>query len=168
MGMNSARPLGLLLLLLLFMLPCLPATPITDRLTECTPPFTAVGGKCLHVSSTSTGSWYLMKDFCETLGGQLLIINTENIHYYVVKYLENNGYTGRDYWIGANNEHADGQYHWVDGSKVKMGTPFWGTINGKQEPGGTTEHCGMLFRNDFYFMHDYRCNEALYPICEAR
>ena len=78
------------------------------------------------------------------------------------------GYAGLDYWIGANNQHADGQYHWLDGSKVKMGTPFWGVYKGHQEPGSATEHCAMLFKSDFYFMHDYGCDESLYPICEAK
>nr|UXP01440.1 CTL-8 [Portunus trituberculatus] len=168
MAINTGTPFLLLLLQLLPLLPCLHAAP--NRVTECTPPFTAaVGGKCILVSSTSKGSWYNMKDFCETLGGRLLTINTENIHYYVVKYLENNGYTGRDYWVGANNEHADGQYHWLDGSKVKMGTPFWGILNDHQEPGGgESEHCAILFKSDFYFMHDLACNKEVYPICEAK
>lgn len=78
------------------------------------------------------------------------------------------GLSGHDYWVGANNEYVDGVYHWVDGTKVKMGTPFWGSADGHQEPGfPNTEHCAILFSKNFYFMHDLDCEHDLYPICEA-
>lgn len=160
MGINTTF---LFLLLLFSVLPLLSAAPVI----ECAPPFTAVGGKCISVYTPAKGTWYAMKNFCEDLGGQLLIINTDNFYYYLVQYIENNGYSGNNYWIGANNEYVDDVYHWLDGTKVKMGTPFWGVHNGIQEPAIPTEHCAGIFSFDYYYMHDYRCDEELYPICEA-
>lgn len=30
-----------------------------------------------------------------------------------------------DYWVGANDTETEGEWAWLDGTPVRMGTPLW-------------------------------------------
>ncbi|KAK8382424.1 hypothetical protein O3P69_015393 [Scylla paramamosain] len=60
-----------------------PATQV-----ECESPFTEVGGRCVHVALTTSGSWHDMRKYCQELGGEL--VNLADVQFYsdLILYIE--------------------------------------------------------------------------------
>ncbi|KAK8382665.1 hypothetical protein O3P69_015468 [Scylla paramamosain] len=52
----------------------------TSTEVECQSPFTEVGGHCVHLDHSVTGTWREMQQFCQDLGGDL--INLGDVQFY--------------------------------------------------------------------------------------
>lgn len=75
----------------------------------------------------------------------------------------------QNYWIGATEVGHEGIFRWQDGTKVKMGTPFWGIHQGVQEPnGGNLETCVFMVQSKFLYWADALCSDIFSVICEVQ
>merc|ERR1712002_585017 len=69
----------------------------------------------------------------------------------------------RNYWIDGSDSEQEGHFVYLDGTPMKMGTPFWDNV----EPnGGTRENCVELRSQVRYFMNDDSCGATKKVICE--
>ncbi|KAG0714523.1 C-type lectin domain family 4 member D [Chionoecetes opilio] len=138
---------------------------------ECQPPFVAVGGRCLHVEHTISGTWHAMRKFCQDLGGDLINLADLNFYGDVILYINSLNLPKKiHYWIGATDEEVEGFWQWTDGTAVRMGTPFWanfGDSNSQMPDGGTDQNCAMLDANMHYYFNDFNCpNVNERPLCQ--
>nr|XP_053651824.1 CD209 antigen-like protein D [Cherax quadricarinatus] len=136
---------------------------------SCERPFVFLHGHCILVESQKTGNWNEMKTFCNHKGTEMVKVDSENFMYYLVKYLHGNGLAVVDYWVGGSDQDNEGTFFWPDGTRVKMGTPFWGDgpDDHIQEPdGGAGQNCIGMWKDDHYFLFDYNCNDRIGVICE--
>ncbi|XP_068231668.1 C-type mannose receptor 2-like isoform X1 [Palaemon carinicauda] len=139
-----------------------------DSPNNCPSPYVIVAGRCIFVNTLAKNSWQSHKTSCESLGGYMVKLDDANFLGAIFDYLTQSGIS-HEFWIGASDDHQEGQWFWHDGSRVRMGTPFWGD-NGTitQNPdGGVTENCGMINYDDHYFFDDEDCNANHYVICET-
>nr|AEO92001.1 C-type lectin 1 [Scylla paramamosain] len=141
-----------------------PATQV-----ECESPFTEVGGRCVHVALTTSGSWHDMRKYCQELGGEL--VNLADVQFYsdLILYIEILHLGKMHFWIGSSDEAIEDTWVWTDGSATRMGTPFWANygVNNDQMPnGGTDQNCAFLDANMHYYFNDGNCSTPhVYPIC---
>ena len=73
--------------------------------------------------------------------------------------------------IGATDEAIEGQWVWIDGTPVAMGSPFWGYNykDGKyshQPEGGETQNFAVLYSEFFFHFNDLGDKNIVYPICD--
>lgn len=141
--------------------------PVSSQ-RDCPPPYVLVAGKCMFVNTLAETSWESHKTSCESLGGHMIKLNDANELGAVFDYLTQLR-VFQNFWIGATDNHQEGQWFWHDGSRVREGTPFWGDYGtSTQNPrGGVLENCGMITADDHYFFDDEDCEAAHYVICET-
>lgn len=65
-------------------------------------------------------SWQVARDKCARMGGQLVVIPDEATWKFV------NGLTKTRVWLGATDEKVEGEWVWVDGSKMTFTAWFKG------------------------------------------
>ncbi|XP_066943321.1 C-type mannose receptor 2-like [Macrobrachium rosenbergii] len=140
--------------------------PVTQM--SCPSPYVIVAGKCIFVNTLAETSWESHKTSCESLGGHMIKLNDANELGAVFDSTKLSG-VAHNFWIGATDDHQEGQWFWHDGSRVREGTPFWGDYGtSSQNPrGGVLENCGMITASDHYFFDDEDCGAAHYVICET-
>ncbi|XP_042233235.1 C-type lectin domain family 4 member F-like [Homarus americanus] len=113
------------------------------------------------------GTWDEMNNLCHEAGGQLAKVDTDNFMYYLIQYIIENGLDHHHYWIGASDSEVEDDYRWLDGSKVKRGTPFWGYYNDEQQPtSGTDLNCVYMSHTNFFYFYNYDCEGSFPAICE--
>ncbi|KAK8394206.1 hypothetical protein O3P69_006414 [Scylla paramamosain] len=89
-----------------------------------------------------------------------------DIYEYIIAY----GLTG-SFWLGASDTAVEGDWHWLDGSRVSRGTPYWAIHNSFtgwiQEPdGGTEENCLALDVARKFYFNDLPCTLPHHALCE--
>ncbi|XP_027220714.2 C-type lectin domain family 7 member A [Penaeus vannamei] len=127
---------------------------------DCPLPYQYIGGRCLFVNPFGTKSWGDMNAYCQNMGGHMAKLDDANLLGYVFDYLTGNeGLGDVFYWIGATDAATEGEWLWHDGTRVTMGTPFWGDApSGNQAPDGGEDHdCAFLKPTDHFFFNDYLC-----------
>ncbi|KAG0725074.1 hypothetical protein GWK47_039302 [Chionoecetes opilio] len=77
---------------------------------ECQSPFVGVGGRCLHLEHTFSGTWRAMRKFCQNLGGDLINLADLNFYCDVILYINSLNVPKVSYWIGATDEAAEGSW----------------------------------------------------------
>ncbi|XP_037787306.1 perlucin-like protein [Penaeus monodon] len=134
---------------------------------QCPEGFHNIADHCIQFL-TEPGSWHEMKDKCFNVGARMAKVDSDNIMYYLVKFIKENKLDGHTYWIGASDEGHEGVFRWTDGAAVKMGTPFWGDDGDQvQEPdGGSKQNCVNLNKNDHFFFGDSKCSVDYAVVCE--
>ncbi|XP_063862681.1 asialoglycoprotein receptor 2-like isoform X2 [Scylla paramamosain] len=146
------------------------ATDVKPARVECESPFTQVGGRCVHLEHSTSGTWHEMRKFCQDLGGDL--VNLSDLQFFgdIILYIESLDLPSMHFWIGATDEATEGLWKWTDGSAVRMGTPYWantGASNSQMPTGGTEQNCAMLDVNMHYYFNDFFCTQTyIRPICE--
>ncbi|XP_066956226.1 uncharacterized protein [Macrobrachium rosenbergii] len=129
-----------------------------------------------HLALLSKGYFYfrdangtiLFHPLCQLTGGDLAIVDDIELLREINLYLQAKGLTDQDFWLGASDAQAEGQWLWTDGSAVPMGTPFWGlSLDYSQEPdGGVGEnHLALLSKGYFYF-RDADGTILFHPLCQ--
>ncbi|XP_047498045.1 hepatic lectin-like [Penaeus chinensis] len=112
------------------------------------------------------GTWDQMNIACRRKGAHMVKIDSADFMHTLVNQLNQNNYN-HNYWIGATEVGHEGIFRWQDGTKVKMGTPFWGIHQGAQEPnGGDLETCVFMNKNNFMYWADAHCTDRFSVICE--
>ncbi|XP_045604428.2 C-type mannose receptor 2 [Procambarus clarkii] len=137
-------------------------------LLECPSPYENIGGHCLFIVSPSNGTWWEQKRLCELIQGHMIKLNDTNLLGAIYDTIANKGIANYSVYIGASDIDQEGDWRFIDGESVPMGSPFWGNIGFDfQEPsGGTSENCACLYAPDHFFIHDVSCEDLIGAICE--
>ncbi|NP_001035129.1 immune-related, lectin-like receptor 4 [Danio rerio] len=130
-------------------------------------------GKCYYFSSnTNTLDWFKSRDACISDGGHLVIINNRDEQEFLMS--KTNKYKG-SFWIGLTDKSTEGQWLWVDNTKLSTDIRYW---NG-QEPDNWKgyrneytegEDCARIEQNNWNInsWFDAFCTIAFRRICETR
>ncbi|CAL4221108.1 unnamed protein product [Meganyctiphanes norvegica] len=135
----------------------------------CQPPSVDIGGDyCAAILHMSTGSWEVLENTCKAFGGHLAKVDNTDFLYYLIKHINDNGLTGHNYWVGGSDAAEEGTWVWMDGTPVKMGSPFWGyeTAGGIQKPDQGDQGNCMILMEDYHFLAaDHMCEDGNAGIC---
>lgn len=131
----------------------------------CPPEWIGFNTSCYFISSSSK-SWKDSQEYCAERGGHLAIIHTPEEQTFLFNHLVRGHWNA--YWFGLSDEKAEGDWFWVDGTKLVGG--FW--MDG--EPNNhIDEDCGYMVktRNPSILAlgswYDAPCSMYWPWICEA-
>ncbi|MBN3311993.1 KLRG1 protein, partial [Atractosteus spatula] len=111
-------------------------------------------GRCYYVS-TDRRSWESAKQFCSSVGAQLVVIENKK-EMELLKTLIH----GYDYWMGLRRKDSGG-WSWVDGRALNTTV---GTVSAGRSPGD----CVSVFRSrDGISLSSAVCSTPLHWICEG-
>ncbi|XP_076063351.1 uncharacterized protein LOC143038226 [Oratosquilla oratoria] len=142
-------------------------TTATD--TACSHPFTEVFGRCVFADSTKSGGWEEVRHHCITMDADLAVIDSADFLWHLIRHLQETGQYRSSYWVGGHRTSGTSAYHWVDGSPMKMGTPFWGYFNDfkHQQPYDNESDLHIcMYDKGLYFLHS--CSGSVPPICQRK
>nr|XP_027231144.1 uncharacterized protein LOC113822815 isoform X2 [Penaeus vannamei] len=151
--------------------------PTTDSPpAECSSPFDLVGGKCILVDIFESVTWAEARYLCEKFGADLVTLESLSFYTALLDFLNSKGLAGHDYWVGANDTETEGEWAWLDGTPVRMGTPLWALYryssnDYEQEPttsssSSSSGRLRFLDKTRFLFMDDGDCDSAKAAICQ--
>ncbi|XP_045925754.1 CD209 antigen-like protein B [Micropterus dolomieu] len=89
--------------------------------------------KCYYFSSRRL-PWSSSRAWCQTQGGDLLIINSEPEQNFTFERGQALESSGSRLWIGMTDAEEEGEWFWVDGNSVASDVQFW-----LSRPGMVTE-----------------------------
>lgn len=111
-------------------------------------PLGSIGKSEYFFSMRAKRSWNDAEEACETNGGHIAVLKTQNETDELWALLEQapKFTRNRDIYLGAKSDDAekeDGHYYWTDGSTVSRDDPRWGW-EGQVKPYGEGPHCLVL------------------------
>ncbi|XP_067267056.1 macrophage mannose receptor 1-like [Chanodichthys erythropterus] len=127
------------------------------------------GGKC-YFFSTVKMNWTQSRDHCVTLGGHLVIIDSQAEQDFLTSKVK------VTHWIGLNDLDTEGHWFWVNNQPLNDSVEFWmKRENGISEPDNWTkedeagEDCASLGHpaGETDFWTDAFCFEKKRFVCEA-
>ncbi|XP_056152680.1 CD209 antigen-like [Lampris incognitus] len=86
--------------------------------------------RCYYFSSR-TLTWKASRAWCQTQGGDLLIINTKQEQSFIFATGKALDQANTRIWIGMTDAEKEGDWHWVDSSPVTSELGFWLNRPGK-------------------------------------
>ncbi|XP_037794999.1 uncharacterized protein LOC119590402 [Penaeus monodon] len=136
----------------------------------CQPPFTQVGELCLLLALQEQHTWVAARQFCAGYGADLAHFSDANTFAAVLGYVNTINFQRKNIniWIGGTDEAVEDTWLWVTGELMPRGPPFWGTADGYalQPNAGTSQNCAVLWKADYYYMHDLPCTHKCAPLCQ--
>ncbi|XP_076063352.1 uncharacterized protein LOC143038227 [Oratosquilla oratoria] len=136
----------------------------------CSLPFAEVFGRCVYADSSKSGTWEDMRQHCRTMDSDLVIIQSADFMWHLIRHLRGTGRDKTSYWVGGHHNTSTAQFQWVDGSPMKMDTPFWGFENDfkNQQPyDGHNQLHVCISDKGLYFFHSCS-NSNKFPICQRK
>ncbi|CAJ1081422.1 hypothetical protein L3Q82_010159 [Xyrichtys novacula] len=129
---------------------------------------------CYYISSR-TLTWSSSRAWCRTQGGDLLVINSEREQRFVFESSRAEKQSGSRLWIGMTDAEVEGEWSWVDGSRVTSNIQFWLSRAGtgtepdnwtQDDPAG--EDCGHIDNSESVLRSwmDGSCKNSYRWICE--
>ncbi|XP_042224435.1 hepatic lectin-like [Homarus americanus] len=129
--------------------------------SACSPPFVDIDNRCYFFQHEMALTWGEARAYCQAMGDRVdlaVVDSCERLgltwHFIV------NNYGPHWYWIGATDAGHRGDWEWVTGYSVAIGTPFW-YPNHPNAQGS----CLALEHKTGYFV-DFDCTVAGNFICE--
>ncbi|XP_076007663.1 uncharacterized protein LOC143001775 [Genypterus blacodes] len=131
--------------------------------------------KCYYISVRLL-TWSSSRAWCQTQGGDLLLVNSQEEQNFVFTTSRAVDQTSSRVWIGMTDAEREGEWRWVDGSSVRSDTQFWLSRPGmgtepddwkQDDPQG--EDCGHIETSEaapLLSWMDASCNLAYRWICE--
>ncbi|KAM6963927.1 C-type lectin domain family 4 member E-like [Tautogolabrus adspersus] len=80
--------------------------------------------KCYYFSSR-TLTWGSSRAWCQTQGGDLLVIDSEPEQIFIFESSRALQQSGSRLWIGMTDAEVEGEWSWVDGSSVTSNRQYW-------------------------------------------
>ncbi|XP_034563426.1 C-type lectin domain family 10 member A-like [Notolabrus celidotus] len=80
--------------------------------------------KCYYFSP-HTLTWSSSRAWCQTQGGDLLIINSEEEQSFIFESSRAVQQSGSRLWIGMTDAEVEGDWSWVDGGSLSSDVQFW-------------------------------------------
>ncbi|KAK5851269.1 hypothetical protein PBY51_002074 [Eleginops maclovinus] len=87
--------------------------------------------KCYYISSRML-TWSSSREWCQTQGGDLLIINSEPEQNFVFESSQALEPSSGRLWMGLTDTEEEGVWRWVDGSRVTSDEQYWLSREGLQ------------------------------------
>ncbi|XP_064119304.1 uncharacterized protein LOC135224332 isoform X2 [Macrobrachium nipponense] len=163
--------------------------------TPCPMFFSRVGDQCLSFFSPARISWPEARQFCLSIGGELLSIKKVTVLEDVLNYMRDSHFTS-DYWIGGRFDLDSNAWAWVqDDSAMPLGSPYWAVRYNQscvlRSPPHTDPYssppaglpgahcfryiqspqkraagwCASMTYEHYYFFTDDTCQEKMSPLC---
>ncbi|XP_063589313.1 natural killer cells antigen CD94-like [Penaeus indicus] len=148
------------------------STKISSK--TCYSPFDLVGGKCILVDIFESVTWMEAKYLCEKFEAELVTIENTNFFGALLDYLHFKELSDHDYWVGANDTETEGEWAWLNGTPVRMGTPLWAlyrysSSDYEQEPtssDSSSSDCAFMDKSRFLYLEDGDCDSTKAAICQ--
>jgi len=137
----------------------------------CPPGYEDINNDCLDFHPELLLTWHEAMAFCENVTDSTLAsITSANTLRGVYEYVKKFGLTG-SYWLGGSDLAFEGDWVWMDDTRIDRGTPFWalhqGLLGWSHEPsGGEAENCLALDENRQYYFNDASCDLMFHPVCQ--
>ncbi|XP_037790692.1 C-type lectin-like [Penaeus monodon] len=146
----------------------------TEASSFCSTPFDPVGGKCILVDIFESVTWMEAVYLCEKFEAELVTLESPNFFGELLDYLYFKELSGHDYWVGANDTETEGEWAWLNGTPVRMGTPLWAlyrysSSDYEQEPtssGSSGGDCAFMDKSRFLYLDDGECESTKAAICQ--
>ncbi|XP_063614005.1 ladderlectin-like [Penaeus indicus] len=143
--------------------------PQEEEPKQCTGGFRLVAGKCMLLLLNERKTWSDSRLHCQQIGADLATFHDAGSFGAILDYVKeiSGPDKGVNVWVGGSDAVVEDVWTWLTGEFMPRGSPFWGTRNNyTPEPsGGTNENCSILYKSDFYYMHDITCAHAAAPLC---
>ncbi|XP_076041270.1 uncharacterized protein LOC143025462 [Oratosquilla oratoria] len=127
---------------------------LRHRQSHCQSPFELVGRDCIYVYTEKKMKWQKAREYCTGIGADL-VVPSNVIH--LAKYLKHE--YGDDFWVGASDLETEGDFRWIDGTKVDES---WRSGEPNDYRGG--EDC-VLFVYGSGNLIDIKCSYDSYFVC---
>ncbi|XP_063410144.1 aggrecan core protein-like [Mytilus trossulus] len=106
-------------------------------------------------------SWTDGRANCRRLGGDLVMVKDASKQAVLLNYLRLDHWDTDNIWIGATDQQREGDWRWVDGSKISYSRFADGQGNNHNSgflfANGGNEDCALIRRDDGGHWHDYPC-----------
>ncbi|XP_053336235.1 C-type lectin domain family 4 member M-like [Clarias gariepinus] len=112
----------------------------------------------LYFMSNEKKSWTESRQYCRERGADLVIINSREKQEFIANWLP-----GRQAWIGLSDIDTEGEWKWVDGTRLTSGN--WAN---KQPDNYNNEDCAETGYPDGQHWNDRPCSYKQGWICEKR
>ncbi|XP_022606528.1 C-type lectin lectoxin-Phi1-like isoform X2 [Seriola dumerili] len=111
-------------------------------------------------------TWYKARAFCQTYGGDLIVIDSKDKENATVNLLRNNVDRSKPingFWIGLRDVHEEGTWKWLDGTVLIEG--YW---NDDEPNDIDDEDCAAVYPRENFFKawNDVSCSATMKWICE--
>lgn len=84
---------------------------------------------CVIFIKTKT-SWQDARNFCKSLGGDLITIKDARKQQFIMQYLAVNHWETNEVWIGLTDQVKEGDWRWIDGLYVVKYTKVYTHFRG--------------------------------------
>ncbi|XP_060592803.1 lactose-binding lectin l-2-like [Ruditapes philippinarum] len=112
---------------------------------------------------TEEKTWGNASLHCQTLGGYLADITSEEDEIHIVDQVLGSDYTNIT-WIGASRNESGGTFYWEDGTPISADHRMWGPNEPMDD---RNEKCLTLsWEEGAWAWHDYHCNFVFWSLCE--
>ncbi|XP_038142430.1 C-type lectin domain family 4 member E-like [Cyprinodon tularosa] len=112
----------------------------------------------LYYISSTINTWNDSRKDCLERGADLVIVNSKEEQEFLRKF-------NRRFWIGLTDAEVEGEWKWVDGSKLNIS--FWDENEPNDAMGG--EDCGeIMFIHNKNNWNDAACGTKYHWICERK
>ncbi|XP_049338163.1 asialoglycoprotein receptor 2 isoform X4 [Astyanax mexicanus] len=131
-------------------------------------------GKCYFFSG-DTKTWIASRDECLAAGGDLVIISSLEELDFLKRSKPGSG--REHYWIGLSDAVKEGDWRWLDGTKLNNTPRYWKVPEPDNWKGGNNEYpegenCSdMEISSSHFSLYDRLCDEQivnLKRVCEAK
>ncbi|XP_071354147.1 C-type lectin-like isoform X2 [Trachinotus anak] len=142
---------------------------ISNGCRHCPPGWILMNFMCYYFPFSDTGgvkTWQKARDFCQTYGGDLIVIDSKDKENSTVNYLRNHIDHSKPlsgFWIGLRDLQNDGIWKWLDGTVLVEG--YWDD----NEPNNVnSDNCAALNPSENFFKawKDVFCGVMMKWICE--
>ncbi|XP_039608003.1 C-type lectin domain family 4 member M-like isoform X1 [Polypterus senegalus] len=116
--------------------------------------------------STDTMTWNASLESCKSMGGNLVIIESEEEQ----RFLEAESkriQPGDANWIGLTDMVTEGKFQWVDSRPLDKKISFWFPGQPENTPAHSEDCVQLMVRPQSIGWHDFPCESQAKRICEA-
>ncbi|MCL4136685.1 UNVERIFIED_CONTAM: hypothetical protein GTU68_063218 [Idotea baltica] len=138
--------------------------------SQCDDGWESFEDSCYSFQSNSL-NWADSRTYCQSLrdGADLAIVKEANTLTGLVQYTDTYSLRG-SFWLGGSDLDFEGDWRWIDTSRIEYGTPFWALnhdlLNWDIEPkGGSNENCLDMNDSQKLYFNDEDCSKENHPIC---
>ncbi|KAL4218048.1 C-type lectin domain 17 [Mactra antiquata] len=115
---------------------------ICDAPAVCPDGFSHYGAKCYRVFRDKALTYSGAEALCSSYGAHLAIVKNTVDKTSVINVCLPGGLHG--YWLGANDKAVEGEFRWVDNTRVTDSVQYWDTSRGQPDNKNNAEHCVEL------------------------
>lgn len=142
---------------------------ITDNCRHCPPGWIFMQSVCYYFpdsENTIVKNWKQSREFCQTHGGDLAVIDSKDKEKSIVNFLRNNSnpHSIHTHWIGLSDKEEEGTWKWVDGTHLVEA--YW--TEGEPSTVSSNEDCVAVYPSNNFFeaWMDNTCGTTKKWICE--